>query len=105
MALLAESLVEEWLNRKRFFTVRGVKLGVSEMDILAIKDRRDSCASWPVRRGDIRVEWRRDERARVRGVIRIGNGAQQRATSAVAYSGLRAGNELSLGTLVEFIAL
>lgn len=37
MALLAEELVEEWLNRQGFFTIRGIKLGVHEMDLLAIK--------------------------------------------------------------------
>lgn len=36
MALLAESLVEEWLNRKLFFTIRGVKTGGGDMDLLAI---------------------------------------------------------------------
>src|SRR3990172_8936214 len=37
MALLAESLVEEWLNRSGFFTIRGIKAGVDEMDLLAIR--------------------------------------------------------------------
>ena len=37
MALLAEELVEEWLNRDGFFTIRGVKIGVQEMDLLAIR--------------------------------------------------------------------
>jgi hypothetical protein len=37
MALLAEELVEEWLNRQGYFTIRGIKVGVSEMDILAIR--------------------------------------------------------------------
>lgn len=37
MALLAEELVEEWLNRAGFFTIRGVKIGVHEMDLLAIR--------------------------------------------------------------------
>ena len=37
MALLAESLVEEWLNRQNFFTIRGVKHGIDEIDLLAIK--------------------------------------------------------------------
>lgn len=37
MALLAEELVEEWLNRKGYFTIRGVKLGVHEIDLLAIR--------------------------------------------------------------------
>lgn len=37
MALIAEELVEEWLNRQGFFTIRGLKVGNSEMDLLAIK--------------------------------------------------------------------
>ena len=37
MALLAEELVEEWLNRQGYFTIRGIKLGVDEIDILATK--------------------------------------------------------------------
>lgn len=37
MALLAEELVEEWLNRMGYFTIRGVKLGVHEIDLLAIR--------------------------------------------------------------------
>ena len=41
MALLAESLVEEWLNRDGFFTIRGVKHGVGEMDLLAVKPTLD----------------------------------------------------------------
>ncbi len=41
MALLGESLVEEWLNRGGFFTIRGVKHGVDEMDLLAIKPQDD----------------------------------------------------------------
>ncbi len=41
MALLGESLVEEWLNREGFFTIRGVKHGVDEMDLLAIRPQAD----------------------------------------------------------------
>ena len=41
MALLAEEIVEEWLNRQGFFTIRGIKVGVYEMDILAIKPLSD----------------------------------------------------------------
>jgi hypothetical protein len=37
MSLLGEEVVEEWLNRNGYFTIRGVKLGVDEIDILAIK--------------------------------------------------------------------
>lgn len=41
MALLAEEIVEEWLNRRGFFTIRGAKTGVDEADILAIKPHAD----------------------------------------------------------------
>jgi hypothetical protein len=37
MALLAEEIVEEWLNRQGYFTIRGVKVGVHEIDLLAIR--------------------------------------------------------------------
>jgi hypothetical protein len=39
MALLAETLVEEWLNRRQFFTIRGVRQGVDEIDLLAVRYR------------------------------------------------------------------
>ncbi len=39
MSLLAESRVEEWLNRQRFFTIRGLKQGMSEIDLLAVANR------------------------------------------------------------------
>ncbi|MDP1652244.1 MAG: hypothetical protein Q8L56_05920 [Rhodocyclaceae bacterium] len=41
MALLAESLVEEWLNRAGYFTVRGIRAGVDELDLLAVRPRQD----------------------------------------------------------------
>jgi len=37
MALIAEEVVEEWLNQQGYFTIRGIKLGVQEMDILAVR--------------------------------------------------------------------
>lgn len=46
MALLAEEIVEEWLNRQGYFTIRGIRVGVDEIDILAVKPskgRRVSC--------------------------------------------------------------
>jgi Holliday junction resolvase-like predicted endonuclease len=36
MALLDEQIVEEWLNSKGYFTIRGLKHGVGEIDLLAI---------------------------------------------------------------------
>jgi hypothetical protein len=41
MALLGEEIVEEWLNRQGYFTIRGIKLGVDEIDILAIRPLPD----------------------------------------------------------------
>lgn len=45
MALLAEEIVEEWLNRNGYFTIRGIKLGHHEIDLLAIgfKDGETTC--------------------------------------------------------------
>jgi hypothetical protein len=37
MSLLAEEIVEEWLNRAGYFTIRGVKVGVHEIDLLAVR--------------------------------------------------------------------
>jgi hypothetical protein len=39
MSLLAEAIVEEWLNRQGYFTIRGIKLGVHEIDLIAVKSR------------------------------------------------------------------
>ncbi len=37
MSLLGEEVVVEWLNRDGYFTIRGIKSGGYEIDILAIK--------------------------------------------------------------------
>jgi hypothetical protein len=42
MALLAEEIVEEWLNRNGFFTIRGAKTGVEEIDLLAVRPNTTS---------------------------------------------------------------
>lgn len=56
MALLAESLVEEWLNRDGYFTIRGVKHGVGEMDLLAVRPQPDgSVVGWHV---EVQVSFR-----------------------------------------------
>ena len=44
MALLAEEIVEEWLNRQGYFTIRGIKMGVHEIDLLAVKGKPDGTA-------------------------------------------------------------
>src|SRR5512136_2230240 len=46
MSLLGEEVIEEWLNRNGYFTIRGIKVGVDEIDILAIRplpDGRHEC--------------------------------------------------------------
>jgi hypothetical protein len=48
MALLAESLVEEWLNRDGFFTIRGLKHGIGEIDLLAVRPETDGVIGWHV---------------------------------------------------------
>lgn len=40
MALIGEEVVEEWLRQQGYFTIRGIKLGVHEMDVLAVKPSR-----------------------------------------------------------------
>ena len=37
MSLIAESIVDEYYNYNGFFTIRGAKQGVNEIDLLAIK--------------------------------------------------------------------
>ena len=39
MALVAETLVEEWLNRKGYFTICGIRTGHGEIDLLAASFR------------------------------------------------------------------
>ncbi len=34
---MAEEIVQEWLNRQGYFTIRGVKSGVHEIDLLAVR--------------------------------------------------------------------
>jgi hypothetical protein len=41
-------LVEEWLNRQGFFTIRGVKQGLGEMDLLAVRPQDDGVVGWHV---------------------------------------------------------
>ena len=41
MSALGEEVVQEWLNRDGYFTIRGIKIGNDEIDILAIRPRPD----------------------------------------------------------------
>ncbi len=55
MALLDEQLVEEWLNRQNFFTMRGIKSGVDEIDLLAIKPTPKGMECWHV---EVQISYR-----------------------------------------------
>lgn len=55
MALLAESLVDEWLNRQRFFTVRGVRHGNNEIDLLGVRPQPNGLDAWHV---EVQVSFR-----------------------------------------------
>jgi hypothetical protein len=49
MAALDEQVVEEWLNRRGFFTIRGLKSGLGEIDLLAVQLRaREPPECWHV---------------------------------------------------------
>ena len=55
MAMLDEQLVEEWLNRQNFFTIRGIKTGVDEIDLLAVKNSDSGSEYWHV---EVQVSFR-----------------------------------------------
>jgi len=55
MALLDEQLVEEWLNRQSFFTMRGIKCGVDEIDLLAIRPQPDGLECWHI---EVQISYR-----------------------------------------------
>jgi hypothetical protein len=80
MALLDEQLVEEWLNRQQFFTMRGIKCGVDEIDLLAVKyDQHGAAEHWHV---EVQVSYRPisyiggDTNARKRTRVEIDKGAK-----------------------------
>lgn len=55
MALLDEQLVEEWLNRQNFFTIRGIKCGVDEIDLLAIRPASEGLECWHI---EVQISYR-----------------------------------------------
>jgi hypothetical protein len=46
MSLMAEQIVEEWLNRQGYFTIRGARVGTGEMDLLAIRPSKNGMECW-----------------------------------------------------------
>jgi len=83
MALLDEQLVEEWLNRNHFFTMRGIKCGVDEIDLLAIRHTEKKNEYWHV---EVQVSYRPigyiggDTNARKRTSEEIESGVEQWVT-------------------------
>lgn len=80
MALLDEQIVEEWLNRKHFFTMRGIKCGVDEIDLLALRYKESKAELWHV---EVQVSYRPigyiggDSNARKRTEEEIREGVEQ----------------------------
>jgi len=49
MSLLAETLIDEWLNRKGFMTMRGIRnAGVDEIDLLGVRHHSSGPEGWHV---------------------------------------------------------
>ncbi len=55
MPLLAEQLVDEWLNRQGFFTLRGAKAGRTEIDLLGVRMLENRLEGWHV---EVQVSFR-----------------------------------------------
>lgn len=83
MALLDEQLVEEWLNRQNFFTMRGIKSGVDEIDLLAIRPTPEGLECWHV---EVQISYRPvgyiggDTNARKRSDKELREGVEQWVT-------------------------
>ena len=58
MALLAEQLVDEWLNRQGFFTVRGIKEGVDEIDLLGVRPAKDGSGNLDAWHVEVQVSFK-----------------------------------------------
>ena len=80
MALLDEQLVEEWLNRQNFFTIRGIKSGNDEIDLLAIRPTPEGMEYWHV---EVQISYRPvnyiggDKNARKRNKKELRAGVEQ----------------------------
>lgn len=46
MSLMGEQVAEEWLNRQGYFTIRGIKVGTGETDLLAVKQNKKGTECW-----------------------------------------------------------
>lgn len=80
MALLDEELVEYWLNKNGFFCMRGIKDGVNEIDILAVRPSDNGFECWHV---EVQVSFRPvsylggDNNAKKRTAEQLAEGVEQ----------------------------
>jgi hypothetical protein len=95
MALLAEELVEEWLNRQGYFTIRGIKTGVHEIDILAV---RPLGGALECRQIEVQASMRP-----VSYISRVPAAVQEATQRAATSSKIRSDDELRVG-IAEWIA-
>jgi hypothetical protein len=95
VALLAEELVEEWLNRQGYFTIRGIRLGVHEIDVLAVRPSRKGLEC---RQVEVQVSMRP-----VSYITRVPVEIQEKSRRAATSSKLRSDDELRQG-IREWIA-
>jgi hypothetical protein len=95
MALLAEELVEEWLNRQGYFTIRGIKTGVHEIDILAV---RPGPSGLECRQLEVQASMRP-----VSYITRVPEAVQEATGRAATSSKSRSEDELRVG-IQEWIA-
>lgn len=78
--MLDEQLVDEWLNRNGFFTMRGIKCGIDEIDLLAVKHSNVAIEYWHV---EVQISYRPigyiggDTNARKRSDDEIKSGVEQ----------------------------
>jgi len=92
MALLAEEIVEEWLNRQGYFTIRGIKLGVQEIDLLAVRHQSQSINTAECRHIEVQASMRP-----VSYISRVPKAGQ--AKGRPANSAKRSQDELEVGVL------
>ena len=95
MALLAEELVQEWLSRQGYFTIRGIKVGVHEIDLLAI---RPTATGLECRHIEVQASMRP-----VSYITRVPSAIQKAEGRAATSSKTRSGEELREGVR-EWIA-
>ena len=89
MALLAEEIVEEWLNRQGYFTIRGIALGVHEIDLLAIRPTISGCE---LRHVEVQASVRP-----VSYISRVPKEVQRKTGRAATSAKERASDELAAG--------